>query len=69
MNFNSRICRRVSGRGGRGRWIRVKVFVSNTNSKFLTVSCIIYSENGTHYKITGQERIPVKITISIREKQ
>ena len=28
-----------------------------------------FRENGTHYKITGQERIPVKITISIREKQ
>ena len=28
-----------------------------------------FRENGTHYKITGQERIPVEITISIREKQ
>ena len=28
-----------------------------------------FRENGTHYKITGQERIPVKITISIRKKQ
>ena len=28
-----------------------------------------FRESGTHYKITGQERIPVKITITIREKQ
>ena len=28
-----------------------------------------FRENGTYYKITGQERIPVKITITIREKQ
>ena len=36
---------------------------------FVTSWWFLFRENGTHYKITGQERIPVKITISIREKQ
>ena len=134
MNFNSRICRRAFlGEEGGEQWIRVRVFVSNSDSKVFTVGCGLerllrwvlshekfcyhpllllkicpllwatllsmhcscmlmeersihyfatvsnychvcnwwfqFRENVTHYKITGQERIPVETTISIRGKQ
>ena len=43
MNFRGRICTRAFlGEKGGERWIRVRVFVSNTDEVF-TVGCIINS--------------------------
>ena len=50
MNFNSRICRRAFlGEEGGERWMRVRVFVSNTYSKVFTVGCIIKSSGEYTY--------------------
>ena len=44
-----------------------KIAKKNKSNKNQDLQSKAFRENGTHYKITGQERIPVKITISIRE--
>ena len=50
VNFDSRICRRAFlGEEGGERWIRVRLFVSNTDSKVLTVGCILNSSGKYTY--------------------
>ena len=50
VNFSSRICRRAFlGEEGGERWIRVRVFVANTDSRVFTVGCIINSSGEYTY--------------------